>query len=80
MLLYMFLHSNKDVIILDALCHQVKVAYVTLGLEKEKPVKKIQLHVYWIPNGTFGICATVPTGDPTAGSQGPGAPMTVKTG
>ena len=51
-----------------------------LGLDEVEPVEKVQLHVYRMPNGTFGISDTVPTGDSTAGPQGPGAPMTSEMG
>jgi hypothetical protein len=79
-LLYICLRSNEDIIIPDALCNRVKAAYAALGLEEEEPVEKVQLHVYRMPNGTFGISDTVPTGDTTGGPQGPGAPMTAEMG
>ena len=68
-LLYICLGSNEDIIIPDALRHRVKAAYGALGLEEEELVKKVTLHVYWIPNGTFGISDTVPTGDGTEGRK-----------
>ena len=58
----------------------MKAAYAALGLDEVEPVEKVQLHVYRMPNGTFGISDTVPTGDSTAGPQGPGAPMTAEMG
>ena len=79
-LLYICLRSNEEVVIPDALCDRVKAAYAALGLEEVEPVEKVQLHVYRMPNGTFGISDTVPTGDSTAGPQGPGAPMTSEMG
>ena len=79
-LLYICLRNNEDVIIQDALCNQVKAVYAAFGLEEEEPVKVVQLHVYRLPNGTFDISNMVPTRDPTAGPQGPGALITAKMG
>ena len=79
-LLYISLRSNEDVIIPDALCNRLKAAYTVLGLEEEEKVEAVQLHVYRLKNGTFGVSNTVPTRDGTAGPQGPGAQMTAKMG
>ena len=79
-LLYICLSSNEDVLCPDALRDRVKDAYAALGIEEEEPIAKIELRVYRMPNGTFGISDAVPTEEGLAGPQGPGAPMTIETG
>ena len=69
LLLYICLRSNEDAIIPDVLCNRVKAAYATFVLGEDEPAEMVQLHVYRIPNGTFGISDMMPTGDPTAGLQ-----------
>ena len=54
-LLYICLSSNEQVVIPEALCDRVQDAYAALGLDEEQPVEKVQLHVYRMPNGTFGM-------------------------
>jgi len=60
-LLYICLSSNEDVLCPAALRGRVKDAYAALGIEEEEPIAKIELHVYRMPNGTFGISDAVPT-------------------
>ena len=79
-LLYICLSSNEDVLCPDALRDRVKDAYAALGIEEEEPIAKIELHVYRMPNGTFGISDAVPTEEGLAGPRGPGAPMTIEMG
>ena len=79
-LLYICLSSNDDVLCPDALRERVKDAYVALSTEEEEPIVKIELHVYRMPKGTFGISDAVSTEDLGEGLQGPGAPVTVKIG
>ena len=79
-LLYFCLSSNEDVLCPGALRERVKDAYAALGTEEEEPIVKIELHVYRMPNGTFGIFDAVPTEDSAGGPRGPGAPMTVEMG
>lgn len=54
-LLYICLSSNEEVAIPTALCNRVKAAYAALGLDEEQPVERVALHIYRLPNGTFGI-------------------------
>ena len=54
-LLYICLSSNEEVAIPMALCNRVKAAYAALGLDEEQPVERVALHIYRLPNGTFGI-------------------------
>ena len=79
-LLYICLSSNEKVVIPAALCNRVKAAYAELGLDEDQPVEKVALHVYRLPNGTFGINDVVPTETEAAGPQRPGAPMAVEMG
>ena len=79
-LLYICMSSNEDVVLPDALCSRVKDAYAALGMDEEEPIVKIELHVYRMPNGTFGISDAVPTEDSPGGPRGPGAPMTAEMG
>ena len=80
-LLYICLSSNEEVLISSPLRNRVKAAYAALGLDEEQPLEKVALHLYRMPNGTFGISDVVPTGtDLAAGQQRPGAPMTAEMG
>ena len=80
-LLYICLSSNKHVVIPEALSNRVKGAYAALGLDEDQPVEKGELHVYRMPNGTFGISDVVPTGTgAAAGPQQAGGTMTAKMG
>ena len=80
-LLYICLSSNEQVIIPEALSNRVKGAYAALGLDEDQPVEKVELHVYRMPNGTFGISDVVPTETTAAaGPQQTGGPMTAEMG
>ena len=80
-LLYICLSSNEEVLIPAPLRDRVKAAYAALGLDEEQPLEKVALHVYRMPNGTFGISDVVPNEtDQAAGPQRPGAPMTLEMG
>ena len=73
--------DNEEVLIPVPLRDRVKAAYAALGLDEEQPLEKVALHVYRMPNGTFGINDVVPTEtDPAARQQPPGAPMSVEMG
>ena len=81
MLLYVYLSSNAEVYIPDVLRHRVKAAYAIISLGKKESVEKVELHVYWTRNGTFGISDMVLTGtDPAVGPLGPSASMAAAMG